>query len=385
MATPVTINFDGHLARHRQLAPSASVRVSPLCLGAMTFGDQQQERYGECSQEAAFAILDYFYSQGGNFIDTANVYQHGQSEEWVGQWMASRNNRDDIVLATKYTNSSRAGEKNILQSNYGGSGTKSLKYSIEQSLKRLQTSYVDILYVHYWDFATKIEEVMQALNDLVRAGKVHYLGISDAPAWVVTKANQYARMSGLRPFVVYQGMWSAALRDFERDIIPMCENEGMGIIPYGVLNQGRFQTEEGFKEREKNNPGRNFIPLSEHDKKISKALEVTANKKGVSIFAVALAYVRAKAPYVFPLVGARKVEHIKGNVESLDVRLTEEEIGKIDTAYPFDHGFPHNFLSGTLFTGDEVHRGASAPGDVWLTKGLGKFEWVEKPKSIDHE
>ena len=385
MSRTVTINFDGPLARHRQLAPTASVRVSPLCLGAMTFGDKQKERYGECNQDEAFAILDYFYSQGGNFIDTANVYQLGQSEEWVGQWMASRNNRDDIVLATKYTNDPRAGDKNIIHSNYGGNGTKSLKYSIDRSLKRLQTSYVDILYVHYWDFATSIEEIMQALNDLVRTGKVHYLGISDAPAWVVSKANQYARMSGLRPFVLYQGMWNASMRDFERDIIPMCENERMAIIPYGVLNQGRFQTEEGFKQREKNNPGRNFIPLSDHDKKVSKALEVTANKKGVSIFAVALAYVRSKAPYVFPLVGARKVDHIKGNAESLDVRLSDEEIEEIDTAYPFDHGFPHTFLSGTMFKGDKTSRGASAPGDVWLTETLGKFDWVEKPKSLDHK
>ncbi|KAJ4024593.1 hypothetical protein NW752_003160 [Fusarium irregulare] len=385
MSRTVTINFDGPLARHRQLAPAASVRVSPLCLGAMTFGDKQKERYGECNQDEAFAILDYFYSQGGNFIDTANVYQLGQSEEWVGQWMASRNNRDDIVLATKYTNNPRAGDKNIIYSNYGGNGTKSLKYSIDLSLKRLQTSYVDILYVHYWDFATSIEEIMHTLNDLVHAGKVHYLGISDAPAWVVSKANQYARMSGLRPFVLYQGMWNASMRDFERDIIPMCENEGMAIIPYGVLNQGRFQTEEGFKQREKNNPGRNFVPLSDHDKKVSKALEVTANKKGVSIFAVALAYVRSKAPYVFPLVGARKIDHIKGNAESLDVRLSDEQIEEIDTAYPFDHGFPHTFLSGTMFKGDVIARGASAPGDVWLTESLGKFDWVEKPKSLDHK
>ncbi|KAH6972837.1 NADP-dependent oxidoreductase domain-containing protein [Ilyonectria sp. MPI-CAGE-AT-0026] len=253
------ISSDGPLAIHRQLAPSASVRVSPLCLGAMTFGEKQIDRYGECPKDEAFAILDHFYSQGGNFLDTANVYQLGQSEEWVGEWMASRENREDMVLATKYSNLSRAGDENIIRSNYGGNVTKSLKHSLEVSLKRLQTTYVDILYVHYWDFTTSIEEVMQSLNDLIRAGKVHYLGISDAPAWVVTKANQYGRMSGLRPFVIYQGMWSAALRDFERDIIPMCLDEGMGIIPYGVLNQGRFQTEEGFREREKNNPGRNFI------------------------------------------------------------------------------------------------------------------------------
>jgi aryl-alcohol dehydrogenase-like predicted oxidoreductase len=378
------INYDSPLAVHRQLAPFASVRVSPLCLGAMAFGDKKWDRYGECTKDDAFSILDHFYSQGGNFIDTSNVYQLGQSEEWLGEWMASRGNRDDLVLATKYSSSSRAGDSNIISSNYGGNGTKSLKYSLEHSLKRLGTTYVDILYVHWWDFTTSVEELMQSLNDLVRVGKVHYLGISDTPAWVVTKANQYARMSGLRQFVVYQGMWSAAKRDFERDIIPMCQDQGMGIIPYGVLNQGRFQTEEGFKEREKKNPGRNFIPLSDHDKKVSRVLENLANKKGVKLYDVALAYVRYKAPYVFPLVGARKLGHIKSNIEGLGLVLTEDEVKEVEDAYPFDHGFPHTFLSGTLFSGGETARGASAPGDVWLTKDLGKFEWVEKPKPIGH-
>ncbi|KAF3397965.1 Norsolorinic acid reductase B [Penicillium rolfsii] len=380
----LTISSDSRLARHRQLAPSAAVRVSPICLGTMTFGERQKDRYGECSKEEAFAILDHFYSQGGNFLDTANVYQLGQSEEWIGEWMASRGNRDDIVLATKYSNAARAGEQNIIRSNYGGNGTKSLKLSLDISLKRLQTSYVDILYVHFWDFTTSVEEVMQSLNDLVLAGKVLYLGISDAPAWVVTKANQYARMAGLRPFVVYQGMWNASLRDFERDIIPMCIDEGMGLAPYGVLNQGRFQTEKGFEEREKNNPGRNYIPLSEHDKKVSKVLETIASRKWVRLHDVALAYVFYKAPYVFPIVGARKLEHLKGSIAALEVILTKEEVKEIDAAYPFDHGFPHSFLSGTLIFGEEPSRGASAPGDVWLTKSQGIFDWVGQPKPIGY-
>ncbi|OJJ66186.1 hypothetical protein ASPBRDRAFT_188910 [Aspergillus brasiliensis CBS 101740] len=377
----VKISSESLLARHRQLAPSASVRVSPLCLGTMTFGERQKERYGECTKEEAFAILDYFYSQGGNFLDTANVYQNGQSEEWIGEWMALRKNRDDMVLATKYSNMGRSGE-NIIRSNYAGNGTKSMKLSLEHSLSRLQTTYVDILYVHFWDFTASVEEVMQSLNDLVVAGKVHYLGISDAPAWVVTKANQYARMAGLRPFVVYQGMWNASLRDFERDIIPMCLSEGMGIAPYGVLNQGRFQTEKGFKEREKSNPGRNYIPLSEHDKRISKALEVLAAKKGVQLVDVALAYVFAKAPYVFPIVGARKMDHIRGSIAGLKVHLTEQEVQEIESAYPFDYGFPHSFLSGTMIFGEEPSRGASVPQDVWLTKVQGNFDWVSQPKPI---
>ncbi|KAF9367417.1 hypothetical protein BGX21_007432, partial [Mortierella sp. AD011] len=143
---------------------------------------------------------------------------------------------------------------------------------------------------------------MHSLNDLVSAGKILYLGISDAPAWVVSKANQYARDHGLRQFVVYQGFWNASVRDFERDIIPMCRDEGMGLCPYGTLGQGRFQTEAAFKEREENNPGRKSRPADENDRKVSKILEKLANTKGTQITSIALAYVMHKTPYVFPIV-----------------------------------------------------------------------------------
>lgn len=159
------------LARYRQLAPSASVRFSPLCLGAMTFGGTHEERYGECSKEDAFGILDYFYNKGGNFIDTANVYQSEQSEVWLGEWMASRKNRDEIVLATRYTSPFKLHEKGAIQANYGGNGMKSMRLSLEASLRNLQTSYIDLFYVHVWDFTTSIPELMQGLNDLVVAGK----------------------------------------------------------------------------------------------------------------------------------------------------------------------------------------------------------------------
>ena len=369
------------LFRHRQLAPAASVRVSPLCLGTMTFGGAQQDRFGDCSREDAFEMLDYFVSQGGNFIDTASGYQAGQSEILLGEWITARNNRDELVLATKYTTPYMGHQKDKIQSNYGGNGAKSMKVSVEHSLRKLQTSYIDLLYVHWWDYTTSIPELMHALDDLVKSGKVVYLGISDTPAWVVSKANQYARDHGLRQFSVYQGMWNAAFRDFERDIIPMCRDEGMALCPYGVLNQGRFQTEATFKEREKNNPGRKFIPVSEHDKRVSKVLEGMAKEKGVELFQIALAYVMNKAPYVFPIVGGRKVDHIKGSIEGLKLLLTDAEVAKIEEAYGFDYGFPHTFLSGSLFD-NSTPKMASGPGDVWLTKNLGTFDWVSAPAPI---
>ncbi|KAF0323269.1 norsolorinic acid reductase [Colletotrichum asianum] len=380
MAPQLQFALDSPLARHRQFSPTAAIRVSPIVLGAMSFGDNFKERMGECTKETAFAIMDHYYSQGGNFIDTANNYQLGQSEEWVAEWLASRGNRDDIVLATKYSSAYMTHDKQRLQSNYGGNSIKSLKHSVEKSLKALQTSYIDILYLYWWDYSASVPEVMHSLNDLVVSGKVHYLGISDTPAWVVAKANQYARLVGLRQFVVYQGNWNASLRDFEREIIPMCMSEGMGICPWGVLNAGRFQTEEGFKEREKHNSGRQNT-ASEHHKKVSKALERVENAKGASLTDVALAYVMHKAPFVFPIVGGRKLSHIEGNIKGLGTSLTEVDIQTIERSHDFDPGFPHTFLSGTSLLGG-LARGAYHPGDVWLTKLMGKFDWVEAPQAI---
>jgi len=347
----------------------------------MNFGDAWKGRMGECNKDTAFEILDYFTSQGGNFIDTANAYQNEESETWLGEWMTSRKNRDQIVLATKYSSSYKGYQTEKIQSNYGGNGTKSLRISLEESLKKLQTTYIDLFYLHWWDYSVTIPELMHSLNDLVVAGKILYLGISDTPAWVVAKANQYARDHGLRQFVVYQGLWNASIRDFERDIIPMCRDEGMGLLPYGTLGQGRFHTEEGFKEREKNNVGRKGRPIDEHDRAVSKVLEKVAKAKGTEITSVALAYIMHKTPYVFPIVGGRKVEHLKGNIAALGISLSEDDLEEIEKAYVFDPGFPHTFLSGTLFSGASP-TGAKGPGDVWLTKLMGNFDWVPTEKSI---
>ena len=195
------------------------------------------------------------------------------------------------------------------------------------------------------------------------------------------KANQYARDHGLRPFVVYQGNWSASCRDFEREIIPMCRDEGMGIAPWGTLGSGRFQPAASFAEREKSNPGRTGKPITEKEKAVSAVLEAIAKRKGTVIMSVALAYCMAKAAYVFPIVGGRKVEHLKGNIEALSLRLSQEDIKEIETGYAFDPGFPHTFISGTLFTNDPP-RGAYDPADIWLTKFTGTLDWVEGGKPI---
>ncbi|PTB62906.1 oxidoreductase [Trichoderma citrinoviride] len=357
------------LNRYRLLSPTASVRVSPLCLGAMNFGSAWKDFMGDCDKATSEAILDFFYEQGGNFIDTANNYQYEESEAIIGEWMKKRGNRHEMVIATKYTTCYKLGPaRPHIAANFTGNGTKSLHASVEASLQKLQTDYIDLLYVHWWDYATSIPELMQSLNALVVSGKVLYLGISDAPAWVVSKANEYARNHGFRQFSVYQGRWSAANRDFERDIIPMCRDEGMALAPWGALGAGKFKTEE-----QRNSEVGRKVQLTETDIQVSKVLEKIALRKNTALTSVALAYVMHKTPYVFPIVGGRTIDHLKGNIEALTLQLTQEDIEEIESAYPFDIGFPNSMLWG----GKEP---AASPQKIWLFEAAAHFEYVPLTK-----
>ncbi|KAI0333973.1 Aldo/keto reductase [Cubamyces sp. BRFM 1775] len=338
------------LGRHRQLAPSAGIHVSPLQLGAMSIGDKW-EAMGAMNKESSFKLLDAFYEAGGNFIDTANGYQDETSEQFIGEWMESRGVRDQMVIATKYTTNYKRGSADIKQkSSYVGNNMKSLQLSLEASLKKLRTTYIDILYVHWWDYACSIEEVMNGLHNIVASGKVLYLGISDTPAWIVSSANRYARDHGKTPFVIYQGRWNVLIRDFERDIIPMCRHEGMALAPWEVLGGGKIRTDAEEEQRRKTGEkGRTILSpeweRTETEKKVCKVLEEVAKQVGAkSIQAVAIAYVMQKTPYVFPILGGRKPEQLYANIEALDIALTEEQIQYIESAVPFDIGFPCNMV-----------------------------------------
>lgn len=362
------------LGYHRILAPTAGVRVSPLCLGSMTFGEAWSSFLGECNKETSFEILDYFFENGGNFIDTASNYQGEDTEKWLGEWMESRQNRDQIVLATKFT-SYYPSEPVAMKSNYLGNSSKSLRVSLEASLKKLRTNYIDLLYIHWWDFTTSIPEIMKALHSLVVSGKVLYLGISDTSAWIVSKANEYARQQGLTPFSVYQGLWNASVRDFERDIIPMCESEGMALAPWGPLGRGAFMAPEDYEKKE---IGRK-IGQPEHVKQICAALAKIAEEKDTLITSIALAYVRHKSPYVFPIVGGRKIEHLKSNIEALGIELSDEEIDEIDGAAPFDIGFPLSFIF--EYGGGPKYSWRMGPGDIFIVKCSGALDTVPKSKA----
>src|ERR1700760_1748464 len=252
---------------------------------------------GECDKKTTFEILDHFHASGGNFIDTANMYMRGESERWVGEWMKDRNVRDKMIVGTKYSISTREmatePEGNVF-SNYGGNSKKSLRLSLDQSLKNLQTDYVDILYVHSWEGLCSIEELMRALDDVVRAGKVLYLGVSNWPAWAVVKANAYARQHGLSTFVVYEARSNPADRDIEREIIPMCKHEGIGITVWGALGGGKFKRRDS-----KESDGRTFTddlggaPL-EVFQRCGIVMDKIGKTKGCDAIAVALRYVMLK-------------------------------------------------------------------------------------------
>lgn len=346
---------DQKLARYRLLSPTASVRVSPLCFGAMNLGTAWAQFMGTMDKDTGFKMLDHFYDQGGNFIDTANNYQNEESEEWIGEWMAKRNNRSQIVLATKYTTNYKMGGVDGPACNFTGNSTKSLHESVKASLKKLQTDYIDLLWLHWWDYTTDVEEVMQGLDVLVKQGKILYLGVSDTPAWVVSKANQYARDHGMRQFCVYQGQWSASNRDMERDVIPMCINERMGLCPWGALGGGNYKTKEQIAAMEKSgDKGRASWRVTERDEKVTVVLDKLSKELGISITGVALAYVMQKTPYVFPIVGGRKTEHLDDNIKAIGVKLTPEQLKEIEESNPFELGFPHNFLGGSHPSGNPL-------------------------------
>ncbi|KAJ3541244.1 hypothetical protein NMY22_g3959 [Coprinellus aureogranulatus] len=319
------------LGFYRRLSTAAGVQVSPIALGGGSIGTKWADiGTPGADREGSFKLLDAYYDLGGNFIDTANAYQDGESEELIGEWMESKGIRDQIFLATKYTNSASIRDPNVAQKVLiTGNSLKSLHVNIEGSLKRLKTSYIDLYYIHWWDFTTSIPELMQSLHGLVLARKVLYLGISDAPAWVVTKANQYARDHALTPFSVYQGQWSILERSFERDIIPMARDEGIALATLGCCSlTGRFNWER-----------------TEEEKKVCRALEKVAAEVGAkSINAVAIAYTLFKTTYVFPIIGGRKVENLLENIEALDITLTEEQLKYLDSVVPLNLGFPHNII-----------------------------------------
>lgn len=340
------------LGRYRILSSTAGIRVSPLVLGGGNIGTALTAYMaGGLNKEESFAYLDSFVEAGGNWVDTSNAYQAEQSESWIGEWMAARGNRDRIVVATKFTNDYRAHDPAVGKGypNYSGNSRKSLHISVAESLRKLQTTYIDILYVHWWDYTTSIKELMDSLHVLVQQGKVLYLGASNFPAWVVAAANTYALEQGKTPFSVYTGRWNILLRDMEREVLPMARQFGMAIVPWGAVGMGKWKTKKEVEERLASGSMLRSIygspEQTEDDMKMSEALGKVAAEHGTdSLTAIALAYLMSKYPRVYPLIGGRRVEQLHENIKSLSITLTEEQTLFLESVKPFDLGWPGNFI-----------------------------------------
>lgn len=338
----------------------------------MNFGSEWKDWLGDMPEKDVFAVLDHYYAQGGNFIDTANGYQNGESEKVIGKWLKQKGCREEMVIATKFT--AGLGDSKSIKINSQGNNLKSMRASVDRSLKSLGVDYIDILYVHWWTYDTSIEELMQGLHQLVVSGKVLYLAASDFPAWVLSACCTYAKENSLSPFVLYQGRWNLGMRDFELDIIPCCRYFGMGLAPWGVIGQGAWKTKA---QREAGDPSRRAfmtsgeLEASQQDEKISEALEKVAKELGpnVSIQTVALLYVMHKYPYhTFPIIGGRKLEHLKDNISALDHRLSDAQIQELEKVSPLHPVFPHAMIGVDPVISNPSRRGGVvrvAPRPVW--------------------
>lgn len=315
--------------------------VSPLALGTMTFG------WG-ADRDAARAIFDAYVDRGGNFVDTANGYAGGTAEELVGEFARSR--REELVLATKYSMPMRAGDPNS-----GGNSRKSMVRSVEDSLTRLGTDYVDLLYLHIWDGATPVDEVLRAMDDLVRSGKVLYVGISDIPAWQVSRMQAIAELRGWAPLVALQIPYSLVERTVERDLIPMAQTMGLGVVPWsplagGVLT-GKYRRadlapadsgRDGQFTRRDQVVGNGFLTARGLD--IAEVVRGIAAEVGTTPSRVALAWTLRTPAVAASLVGARTQAQLEDNLGALKVELDPTQLSTLDEASAVDLGFPHETL-----------------------------------------
>ncbi|MFI7634369.1 aldo/keto reductase [Nonomuraea sp. NPDC049400] len=318
--------------RYRLLGRTG-LRVSEVFLGAMTFGEQGLGASGDDARR----ILDVYADAGGNVVDTANFYGGGQSESMLGEFLQGR--RDRFVVATKYTVSRDGSDPNA-----AGSHRKNLVLSLEESLRRLRTDYLDLYWVHLWDRHTPLEETMRALDDAICAGKILYIGISDAPAWVVAHANTLADLRGWTPFAALQVPYSVLNRDIERELLPMAETFGMtvaawGPLAHGVLS-GAFTRPGGPTAKTRVSPE----SMGPREQIAARAVQKVADDLGATPAQVAIAWTRARSPYVHPIVGARTAEQLRDTLGALDLALPADAVRRLDESTDFTLGFPGDFL-----------------------------------------
>lgn len=319
------------------LLGNSGLRVSEACLGTMTFGGGIEWGAGK---DEAHAIYTAFRDAGGTFIDTADIYTDGASETLLGSLMDGH--RSEVVLATKYTDAPLG--RTASDPNAAGNSRKHMMEAVEASLQRLGTDYIDLLYVHAWDFMTPVGEVLRGLDDLVRKGKVLYIGVSDTPAWVISRANTMAELRGWSAFVAMQAEYSLIERTAERELLPMAQSMNVTPLAWSPLASGILtgKYNRGESGRLDSAP---FKSLSDRNLDIAQTVIDVAEEIGCSPAQVALAWVRHRG--VLPLIGATKLAHVQSNLESLDLHLDGEHLDALNEASAIELGFPHDFLEGT--------------------------------------
>jgi aryl-alcohol dehydrogenase-like predicted oxidoreductase len=327
------------MMRYQLLGPSG-LRVSELCLGTMSFGGAWG--FGADEKES-HRVMGEFADAGGNFLDTANKYHEGQSEEIVGSFLGP--GRDRWVVATKYTLAMRDGDPNA-----AGNSRKNLRSSVEASLRRLRTDYLDLLWVHAWDYTTPVEEVIRGLDDLVSAGKVIYVGLSDAPAWVASAANTLAALRGWSPFVALQAEYSLLERTAERELLPVAEAFGLSLCAWapmgaGVLT-GKYTRGPATSPADSRRAPANQARLTERNLRIAREVDRVADELSATSAQVAVAWLRQRDRPVIPILGARKLEQFQDVLGSLEVGLTAEHVARLDEVSRIELGFPYELLRG---------------------------------------
>lgn len=313
----------------------SGLRVSPFTLGTMTFGEDNG--WG-CSPAESEAMLDEYVGRGGNFIDTANIYTNGHSEKIVGDYLArDPGRRDRLVVGTKFFCNLYPGDPNG-----GGASRKAILQQCEQSLRRLQTDYIDVYWLHNFDRRTPIEETLRALDDLVTAGKIRYVGLSDLPGWKAAEAQVVAHLRGWTPAIALQIEYSLLERTVEGELIPMAEHWGLGVMPWSPLRSGllsgkfsRSRTGTGDSRR-----GQIIGTPTEHDYDVIDVLESVAADAGTSPAAAALAWVQSRPGVTSTLIGARRLDQLTANLDALDVRLTPDQIAALDEVSTPTLNFP---------------------------------------------
>ena len=322
----------------------SGLRVSELCLGTMTFNPDPGFGVDEAQSRK---IFDAYMEAGGNFIDTANLYGRGVSESMLGDFIAGE--RERIVLATKYSNNMVSDDPNA-----GGNHRKNLVQSVDASLKRLKTEYIDLYWVHIWDYTTGVEDVMRALDDLVRAGKVLHVASSNMPAWLVSQGNTIARMRGWTPFSGLQLHYNLVERTCESEFLPMAKQQDMAITPWsplaGGLLTGKFNRDADESLREGSRIASNrWGDLSETKLNIAEAVSAVAKEIGRSPSQVALNWLRQnKLSTVIPIIGATKVEQVKDNLGCLEFELSDEHIDRLDEVSAPPPTYPASLLASPM-------------------------------------